>query len=217
MTQPNLDVETCAVVGVRMSSVGTSARLPALAALCEVQTLDGGALFVVVPGFDQHKRQGMGRVKIAIVEVQGIFESLPAPVRHVPIQAPLCRGIVEARPGRTDRNLVGMLVAHGFVEIVEIPFAPIASVRRPSLLSGLHPGIGASNRSDRLRRRLVLVNQVRRGLPSAAMLSDTIPVHVPMFRKNENHGMAVVREISAMMRGVGADVPSVSLVKSHKG
>src|ERR1700730_14145956 len=131
-TARNLDVKTCGVVGLPMNrSEGTGAGLVVLATLCKVEALNGGALFVVVPGFDHHKWQGMGGVKIAIVEVQRVLESFPAAVRHVTIQSPFCSRIVEARPGSTDGNLVGMLVAHVLVEIVQILFAPITSVGRP--------------------------------------------------------------------------------------
>src|ERR1700722_14802422 len=148
MTQPaQLGCENlgCGWRSGRRRSARSGGSFDILAAFCEIQAFDRRTLFVVVPGLDQYKGEGMRRVKIAIVEVKSVLESLAAAGRHVTIQAPFRRGIIETRPRGADSDLVWMLVAHVLVEIVQIPLAPITSVWRPSLLSGLNPGIRSRN------------------------------------------------------------------------
>src|SRR5580765_1981399 len=168
-----------ATVGILPSprSVRTCSRLGVLAALGKAQALDRSTLFEVIPGFDHDERKRISGVEVPVVEVQSVFERLAAPRLHVAIQAPLGGGIVKAGPSRTDGDLVGMLVAHVLVKVVQVLFSPIAAVRSPSLLSGLHPRVQAPKVCRKLRRRFIFVEKNRRRFPTAAMLNHAIPIH----------------------------------------
>lgn len=123
-----------------------------------VETLDGGSFLVIVPSFDHEKRDRIRAVVVAMVEIQSLVEGLAASIIYVAIESPLGRGVVEAGPHASDHDFVGMLVLHRAVEVVEIALTPVAAVRGPSPLTGLHPGIRAGKVIAKLRRRLVFVD-----------------------------------------------------------
>src|SRR6202049_983256 len=74
-------------------------------------------------------------------QLYGVGKSLAAALRDVPVQTPGSFAIVKARPGRSYRNLVGILRLHSLVEVFEIGFSPVAAIRRPARFAGIDPGI----------------------------------------------------------------------------
>src|SRR5712691_8355146 len=111
------------------------------------------------------------------------------------IESPLRGGIVEAGPDSSHCNLVGMLVLHRPVEILEIALAPVAAIGGPAAGTRLHPGVSPRKIIRVLCWRLVLVDQQRRPFPMAAVLPHAIPVDVFALGKNEDHGPAIVGEV----------------------
>src|SRR5215831_9352532 len=99
-----------------------------------------------------------------------------------------------------------MVVAHVLVEVVQVLLSPVATVGRPTLLPRLDPSVHASKIRGVLRRRFVFVNQDGRGLPRLAVLDNTTPVDVAMFRKNEDHRVTVVGQVGAAMGSTGSDI-----------
>src|SRR5580692_12114484 len=111
------------------------------------------------------------------------------------VQTPFCGGIVEARPGTTDRDLIGVCVLHRLVEMIEILLTPVGAIGGPSAGTGLYPGIRSRKVIRELSRCFVFVNQHRRPVPRAAMLANAVPIDVPALRENKYHRLAVVSEV----------------------
>src|SRR5258708_6556201 len=120
--------------------------------------LYGGALFVVVPGLNQQVGRSILRTIITPEDAQSIFKGPSAPVRHFTISAPGCPCIIKTRPNRPYRDLIGMMLGHVAVEIIEIVAAPVAAIGRPSTFPGLHPGIATIKRPG-IFGTLIFVNQ----------------------------------------------------------
>src|SRR5215831_2369891 len=157
----------------------------------------------------------MSRIEITRVEVERIFQGLPATALHVPGQTPLRRRIVEARPGRPNRDLVGMVVAHVLVEIVQVLLAPVTSVSSPPPLSGLTPSVESGEISAVFYGRRVFIEEQRGRFPPPAAFHNAIPVDVPLFRKYENYRMPLVVQVSTAMRSLRSNVILVGFV--HRG
>src|SRR5579863_1600652 len=139
----------------------------------------GSAFFVVIPGFDHEKRGRIGAVVVVPVDAHRRVESFPTRTLNKAIESPLRGGIVEARPSAPDRDLVGMLVLHRVVEVLEILLAPVAAVRRPTAGTGLHPGIRSIEIIGKLGGRFVFVDQQGWPVPTAAVRTNFVPVDVP--------------------------------------
>src|ERR1700676_1369115 len=97
---------------------------------------------IIVPGFNQKKRQRPGTVVIPLVKVQSLVQRFAAVALHVAIETPPGRRIVESRPGAANGNFVGMLL-DDLVEILQVRLAPVPAIGSPSRGTGLHPSVGA--------------------------------------------------------------------------
>src|SRR5205807_1619809 len=99
-----------------------------------------------------------------------------------------------------------MVLGHIIVKIIEIVCTPVAAVRGPTGLSRLHPGI-VTVKSAWIFSALVFVNQQGRIWPGLGDLPHPVPVGAGILRKDENHRLAVVAQISRARRsGAGTDV-----------
>src|SRR5262249_3199623 len=187
----------------------------ALTTFGEIKALHRCALLVVVPGLDQNEGKRMSRVEVTGIQVKSVFKSLAATALHMAIQAPLCGRVIKAWPSGSNNDLVRMVVAHVLVEVIQVLLSPIAAVVRPPLLPGLDPSVHSSEIRSVLRRRLVFVDQDWRGLPRLAVLDNAIPVNMALFRKDEDHRMAVVCQISTAVGSARSNVSAVGLIKSR--
>ena len=203
MTRRGLKSEVSARAGLRVC----------IAAIGSGAAFNRGAFLIVIPGFDQQKRKRFGAVVVALIKIESLVEGFAAGTLHVAIESPLRSGIIESWPRSSDGNLVGMFVLHGLVEIIEIGFAPVAAIGGPSAGSGLHPGVGAGEIVSVLRRRLILVNQKRGTLPTAAMFANFIPIDVAALGEDKDNGMAVVGEIGIAILRFRANVFFVSYIE----
>src|SRR5437016_3794517 len=143
-------------------------------------------LFVVIPGHDQQIRRGILRTIIMPEDAQSVFKGLSAPVRYFTIAAPGRLGVVKAWPDGAHCDLVGMMLSHVGIEVIEIISAPVTAVRRPSCLSGLNPGIVAIE-GPRIFVALVLVDQERRIRPRLRNLAHAVPIGAGIFRKDKDY------------------------------
>src|SRR5215472_13062315 len=82
--------------------------------------LDVGSLFVVVPGHNQQIGWSIAGAVETAEDVQGFFKSFPTAIGHVAVAAPRRAGIVESRPNCAYGNLIGMMVDHVLVEILQV-------------------------------------------------------------------------------------------------
>src|SRR6266852_4693558 len=74
--------------------------------------LNGGALFVVVPGNNEQEGKRTGIIVVAAVEAQGFFKSLAAARVHAAVARPSGTGVVKARPGGAHGNLARIVRDH---------------------------------------------------------------------------------------------------------
>src|SRR5579864_668912 len=114
-----------------------------------------------------------------------ILQRFSAALIDMTVQAPGSARVVESRPGRTDSNLIGMLVTHFFVESLKVVLAPLASVTRPAFRAGVNPGILSVESGRELRGGLILIKQNWRLFPLVHHLADLGPVGVAALRKHE--------------------------------
>src|SRR5512133_588419 len=91
-----------------------------------ITLLNGRSFFVVIPSDNHQEGQRMLLVVVSAEHPQRVLEGLPATRVHLAIATPRRLRIVEARPGRANRDLVRILAVHRRVEILEIVFAPVA-------------------------------------------------------------------------------------------
>src|SRR5690349_12575679 len=107
-----------------------------------------------------------------------------------------------------------MFATRVLVEIIEVLLAPVTTIRSPAFLAWLHPCIHSLKSSGVLRGRLILINHNWRCLPCLAVFDHTIPIDVSLLGKDENHGMAVERQIRFPMFGRRTDVRVVRFIES---
>ena len=120
-------------------------------------------------------------------------------------------GIVEARPGGAHGDFVGIFGIHRDIEALQVIFSPVASVGRPALAAGTHPGIEAV-KIFRMATAECLRHQQRTVgfCPGVHCLPDLVRIGAGVLRKNENRRPAVVAKVGVARRArLRCDVPIV--------
>src|ERR1700761_771112 len=157
-------------------------------------SLNVSSFFVIIPGFHQQIRHSVLRPIIFVINAQDFFKRLAAAISNVPVPAPGRLGIVKARPYRSYRDLLRMMLLHVAVKIIQIIYAVVAAVARPAVFAGLHPRVISVKRVGILGVH-VLVDEQRRVLPGFCNLAYPVPVCVGILGKNKYHWTAVITQI----------------------
>src|ERR1700731_1002139 len=179
------------MVGVRCSGSGGVGRLDS--AVWNAR-LEGGPLFVVIPSLKHDEGRSIPGWEESAPIVKGVLEGIAATCCNVAIPAPRGLAVVELRPGAADNQLVWEFRSHGCVEAGQVLLSPIATVGRPTLGGGLHPGIG-SVPCRGIRARQILLNQQWRWIPCIYGGSNLGPVGVIALGKDEDEGPPFVGQV----------------------
>src|ERR1700729_2278516 len=121
------------------------------------------------------------------------------------IQAPRGFAVIEDSPGAADNDLVWVLSSHCLIEVCQIFFAPVTTVRCPALIAWIDPRIEPVECIRILSGKIFLYEQ-RRRLPFAHDGADLAPIGMPSLGKDEDDRLTVIGQIGLASRGVRSQI-----------